>query len=95
MKNIIKLIAAAALMISVAAPASAQLKLGKGLSAVSKAAQAFTLTDEQMAAYVKESVDWMDTHNKVPGEDDPYTQRLRRLTEGIKDADGIPLNFKV
>ena len=54
-----------------------------------------TLSDEQMAAYVKESVDWMDTHNKVPGEDDPYTQRLRRLTEGITDADGIPLNFKV
>lgn len=57
--------------------------------------KAFTLTDAQMADYVKESVDWMDTHNPVPGEDDPYTQRLRRLTEGITYADGIPLNFKV
>ena len=28
-------------------------------------------------------------------EDDPYTIRLRKLTEGITDADGIPLNFKV
>lgn len=95
MNNISKLIAAAAIAITAAAPANAQLKLGKGISAVAKAAQAMTLTDEQMAAYVKESVDWMDTHNKVPGEDDPYTQRLRRLTEGITAADGIPLNFKV
>ena len=75
--------------------ARAQFKLGKGLDAVKKGAQALTLTDEQMAAYVKESVDWMDKHNPVPGEDDPYTQRLRRLTEGLTEADGIPLNFKV
>ena len=40
-------------------------------------------------------VDWMDKHNPVLPEDNPYTQRLRKLTEGITDADGIPLNFKV
>ncbi len=54
-----------------------------------------TITDAQMAAYVKESVDWMDTHNKVSDPDSPYTQRLNKLTEGINDVDGIPLNFKV
>lgn len=75
--------------------AQAQFKLGKALDAAKKGAQALTLTDEQMAAYVKESVDWMDKHNPVPGEDDHYTQRLRRLTEGLTDVDGIPLNFKV
>lgn len=48
-----------------------------------------------MAAYVKESVDWMDKNNPVLPADDPYTQRLTKLTEGITDADGIPLNFKV
>ena len=48
-----------------------------------------------MAAYVKESVDWMDTHNPVLPEDNPYTVRLRKLTEGVTEADGIPLNFKV
>ena len=37
----------------------------------------------------------MDKHNPVLPEDNPYTQRLRKLTEGITDADGIPLNFKV
>lgn len=48
-----------------------------------------------MAAYVKESVEWMDKHNPVLPDDNPYTQRLNRLVEGITDADGIPLNFKV
>ncbi len=75
--------------------AFAQFNLKKGLSSLSKAAQAFTLTDEQMAAYVKESVDWMDKNNPVLGEDSPYTKRLNKLVKGITDADGIPLNFKV
>lgn len=86
-----------AMMLSMALSASAQFNLNKAkaISGLTKAAKALTITDDQMAAYVKESVNWMDTHNKVPGEDNPYTQRLRRLTEGITDADGIPLNFKV
>lgn len=75
--------------------AQAQFKLGKALDAAKKGVQAATITDEQMAEYVKESVDWMDKNNPVPGEDNPYTQRLRRLTEGLTEADGIPLNFKV
>lgn len=82
-------------LVTVAAPVHAQFNLKKAVSGASKAVQAATLTDQQMAAYVKESVDWMDEHNPVLPEDDPYTQRLRRLTEGITDADGIPLNFKV
>ena len=83
------------IMIAAAMPASAQFNLKKAVGAASKAAQAVTLTDEQMAAYVKESVDWMDKNNPVPDENNEYTKRLRRLTEGLKDADGIPLNFKV
>lgn len=77
------------------ATASAQLNLGRAAQGLKKAAQAFTLTDDQMAAYVRESVDWMDRNNPVAEDDDPYTIRLNRLTEGITDADGIPLNFKV
>lgn len=74
---------------------SAQFNLSKAVKAASKAAQAVTLTDEQMAAYVKQSVDWMDKNNPVLPEDNEYVKRLRRLTENVKDADGIPLNFKV
>ena len=78
-----------------AAPASAQFNLKKAISGGAKAVKALTLTDAQIAAYVKESVDWMDKHNPVLPEDDPYTVRLRKLTAGITEADGIPLNFKV
>lgn len=83
------------MMLAVALPAAAQFNLKKAIGGAAKAAQAVTLTDEQMAAYVKESVDWMDKHNPVLPENDSYTIRLRKLTEGITDADGIPLNFKV
>ncbi|MEZ3591722.1 MAG: M48 family metallopeptidase [Muribaculaceae bacterium] len=93
-KNFIKLIMAV-LCLSVAVPMSAQFNLKKAIGSASKAAQAATLTDEQMAAYVKESVDWMDKHNPVPGEEDPYTKRLRNLTQGLTNVEGIPLNFKV
>lgn len=75
--------------------ASAQFNAMKALGSAAKAAKALTLSDEQMAAYVKESVDQMDRQNPVLPEDNPYTIRLHKLTEGITEADGIPLNFKV
>lgn len=78
-----------------AVPASAQFNLGKAVNAAAKTAKAATLSDKDMASYVKESVDWMDTHNKVSDADSEYTKRLNRLTAGMTDADGIPLNFKV
>ncbi len=93
-KNLLKTLILAVGLAS-AMPAVAQFNLGKAISAGSKAVKAATLTDEQMAAYVKESVDWMDANNPVTPEDDPYTIRLRKLTEGLTKADGIPLNFKV
>ena len=90
----IKIIAIVACLFA-ATEVSAQFNLKKAVSSAAKGVKAATLTDAEMAAYVKESVDWMDKHNPVLPEDNPYTQRLRRLTEGITEADGIPLNFKV
>lgn len=95
MKKLSIRIMALAGLLCLITPAQAQFNLKKAVSSASKAAQAFTLTDEQMANYVKESVDWMDKHNPVSADDSPYTQRLKRLTDGITEADGIPLNFKV
>ena len=83
------------LLLGSSVQADAQFNLARALGALFKTAQAFTLSDEQMAAYVKESVEQMDKNNTVLPEDSKYTQRLRRLTKGISDADGIPLNFKV
>ena len=95
LSKILESAALACLLLAPAAPASAQFNLKKAINAGTKTVQALTITDEQMASYVKESVDWMDKHNPVLPEDDPYTIRLRKLTEGITEADGIPLNFKV
>lgn len=88
------MLAAVILSAAFAPEVRAQFNIGKAINGATKAAKAFTLTDKQMAEYVRESVDWMDKHNPVLPEDNPYTQRLRRLTAGITDADGIPLNFK-
>ena len=94
-KTILKSFALLLTLFFAATTADAQLNIGKLAKAGSKVAQALTLSDAQMAAYVKESVDWMDKNNPVAADDDPYTVRLKKLTEGITDADGIPLNFKV
>ncbi len=94
MKTISKLICVM-LCVFATTPAFAQFNLKKAVGGAAKAVQAATLTDEQMTAYVKEYIDWMDTHNKVCEPDNPYTQRLNRLTEGLTDVEGIPLNFKV
>ncbi len=75
--------------------ASAQFMLGKVVKAGVKVVKAVTLNDAQMAAYVKESVEWMDKNNQIAPEDDPYTVRLNKLVEGLTEVDGIPLNFKV
>ena len=48
-----------------------------------------------MAKYVKEYVAWMDEHNHVCDAKSPYTKRLNRLTQGLNEVEGIPLNFKV
>ncbi|MDO4319857.1 MAG: M48 family metallopeptidase [Bacteroidales bacterium] len=92
-----KLFITLALAAAVMAPstAMAQFNIGKAVSGGVKAVKALTLTDEQMRQYVKEYIDWMDKHNPVLPEDNPYTQRLRRLTEGLTDVEGVPLNFEV
>ena len=78
----------------------AQLKIGnkivnasKALKAVSDVATAVTLSDADIARMSHESVEWMDAHNPIDtGE---YDARLKRLTAGLTEVDGLPLNFKV
>lgn len=77
------------------ASASAQFNLSKAAKGLGKAVEAATLTDAQMSAYVKEYIDWMDKHNPVLPDSDPYAKRLAKLTSGLTSVDGIPLNFKV
>ena len=75
--------------------ASAQFNFSRVLQGVVEATQAVTLTNDQVIAYVQEYIAQMDKENKVLPESDPRTQRLRRLTSGLNEVEGIPLNFKV
>ena len=92
MKKIFVKAVAAVAMMCVAMP---QFNLKKAVGAAANTVKAVTLTDEQMAEYVKEYIDWMDKHNPVTPADNPYTIRLNKLTEGLTSVEGIPLNFKV
>ena len=96
------LIAAVLLGIVCPGPADAQFKIGgrkintgKLLNAAADAATAVTLSDADIARLSRESVEWMDANNPVAEDDNEYMIRLKRLTEGITDAEGLPLNFKV
>ena len=93
------ILALAALSASVA---SAQLRIGgrninveKVVKAAGDAVTAITLTDEDVAELCRESVVWMDANNSVAGPETEYGARLARLTENLKEVNGIPLNFKV
>ena len=93
------LLLAGAMLFS-AVTASAQLKIGnrtidvtKAAKAVSDVAAAATLSDEDIARMSRESVEWMDAHNPI--DEGEYDARLKRLTEGITEVDGLKLNFKV
>ena len=74
---------------------SAQSSWGRAISGILKAGQAMTITDEQLASIVSEEVTEMDRNNKVCPASNAYAKRLKRLTQGMTDAAGIPLNFKV
>lgn len=80
---------------SIEAEAFINLDLNRIMSGATKLLQAATISDEAMAQYVAASVIDMDSKNKVAPANSPYTVRLNRLTAGVTQADGIPLNFKV
>ena len=65
------------------------------LSSGAKIAQAASLTDEQMQAYVAQYIAQLDAQSPVLPESDAYVKRVRNLTKGITEVDGVPLNFKV
>lgn len=77
------------------AAATAQIDLGRLIQGAAKGVQALAISDDQVAAYVHQYVTKMDAQNKVLSGDNPYAVRLSRLTQGLDEVDGIPLNFKV
>lgn len=85
----------ALLLLTFGAAQSAAFDVNRLLGGLGKVVQASSISDEEMAAYVHQYVTEMDKKNKVAPANSPYTIRLAKLTEGLTDVDGIPLNFKV
>jgi putative metalloprotease len=76
--------------------ANAQFKLNsKTIGAAEKGVKAATISDEDAAKLAKEAVDWMDAHNPVAAESDPYAVRLNKIFGKHKNEDGLKLNYKV
>ncbi len=79
-----------------AADASAQIKLNsKGIGAIGKGVKAATFSDAEAAKLAAEAVAYMDTHNTVAADNDPYTIRLKKLFARHTAEGGLKLNFKV
>ncbi|MBQ5985120.1 MAG: M48 family metallopeptidase [Bacteroidales bacterium] len=90
MKKTLALVLSAALLCS-----CANMNYNYLLSGGLKALQAAALTDAQIQEYVHQYVAQLDAQSPVLGENDAYTKRLRKITSGLTQVDGIPLNFKV
>ncbi|UGU16542.1 M48 family metallopeptidase [Sinomicrobium kalidii] len=94
--NLLRLSATGVLVIMMSLTAGAQIKLNKkALKSGSKVVKAATLSDEEVIAYTKEYIRWMDENNPVAPENDELAQRLKKLTAGLTNYDGLDLNFKV
>ena len=59
------------------------------------AAQALSLSDDQVRAYVHQYITQLDAQSTILPESNAYTKRLRKLTAGLDGVNEVPLNFKV
>ena len=85
MKKLIPIFAALLLAVSCGTPL--QIDSGRALSSI--------LMAGQVQAYVHQYVTQLDAQSTVMPASSPYTRRLMNLVSGIKQVDGVPLNFKV
>ncbi|HEL4298573.1 TPA: M48 family metallopeptidase [Stenotrophomonas maltophilia] len=68
----------------------------KGLTSTGmKAGKALTLSDAEVSAAADQACTYMDKDNQVVAGNDPYAQRLAKITQGLANEDGLNLNFKV
>ena len=67
----------------------------RALYGAAKVAQAASITDAQVQAYMRQYINQLDAQSKVSPATSTYSKRLANLTKGLTDVDGLPLNFKV
>jgi metalloprotease len=81
--------------------ANSQIKLGKpklnaqAVNAAGSGVKAATFSNEDAIKLSKQAVEWMDTHNEVAKDDDPYAIRLKKVFGNHTSEAGLALNFKV
>lgn len=73
----------------------AKINLSKLFSGVTKIFSATTISDNDIKAYVHEYVLYSDSINTIASPKSEYSIRLNKLTEGLNEVEGTPLNFKV
>lgn len=91
MKRILIAIAAAVLCTS----CGMQLDSNYLMSGGQKVAQAASLTDAEIQQYVAQYIKQLDAESTILPETDKYVQRVRKMTKGLTEVDGTPLNFQV
>jgi len=78
----------------------AQFNKGK-INAITKSAEALTISDDQLKNYTKDAVKWMDENNPVCSVKDKdknkkaYAERLERIIKPALGYDGLDINYKV
>lgn len=70
-------------------------KVLKYLEAAAKTYEAVTISDEDIAESMRLTMAEYDRTQEVCAPGSGYDRRLQRITEGMNEIDGIPLNFKV
>lgn len=65
------------------------------LSGGMKVLQSMSVSDQEIMSYVSQAVTQLDKQNTVLPANNPYSVRLRKLTQGLTEVNGIPLTFKV
>ena len=92
MKRILSLVVTGLMLVSCG---SLNLDTARLMQSGIYAAQALSLTDAQVQAYVHQYITRLDAQSTILPENNAYTKRLRKLTAGLDGVNEVPLNFKV
>ena len=93
MKKILSLLAGLCLLTGCSVLQNISLDPNMLAQAAGNAAYATTITDEDIAVLSAQSVAQLDAQNKMA--DPAYLTRLNKIMRGVREVDGLPLNFKV
>ncbi len=96
MKKVIKVMVGLSLLALLSGcAAGGGFDMEKAMSVGGGVLQATTLTEDSVKQMATLAATEMDGQAKVADANNPYSVRLRKLTQGLENYDGLNLNFKV